>query len=145
MAAERCAGDAQLGANRMSTSHTTMMGSTASGASTTPRTGARQSSTSTPASIACASGAGIAATAFARPGHSPVSTTSAPVTINAPTAAGHPPSGTAPAASRAAPGVDHASTTGIRVRCASHSIPSACVRHSATSPDAAWVGVAPMA
>ena len=70
---------------------------------------------------------------------------SAPVTRNAPTAAGQPPWTTPVLASSAAPGVDQASVSGIRWRRTSHSMPSAWVAQTASSPEAASAGEAPTA
>src|SRR5581483_3227172 len=78
--------------------------------------GARQNSSSTPASIALAIGAGIASTARPSGFHRPAITTSAPATRNAPTAAENPPATGPVAASNAAPGVDQAIAIGIRYR-----------------------------
>ncbi len=47
--------------------------------------------------------------------------------------------------SSAAPGVDQESVIGRRKRCARSTVPSPCVTHSASSPDAAWDGDAPTA
>src|SRR3954469_14905159 len=91
-------------------------GSAIIGTSATALTGATQKLSSTPASIALASGAGIASTARPSGFHQPATTTSAPATMKAPTAAANPPSITPVAASSAAPGVDQATAIGMRKR-----------------------------
>lgn len=68
-----------------------------------------------PASIACATEAGIRVMSDPRAGTSPVARTRTPVTTKAPTAAGHPPWTVPVEASSAAPGVDHATVIGSRV------------------------------
>ena len=98
-----------------------------------------------PASIACATEAGIRVMSAPRAGTSPVATTSAPVTTKAPTAAGHPPSTAPLEASSAAPGVDQATVIGRRVVTDSTIEPSPMRIVTASSPLAAWAGVAPTA
>ncbi len=113
-AVTKAAGTAQRAAKRCSASHTTSTGITTAGLVRSAPTGARHSGISTPASMACAISTGIAAISRPSRSHHPVSTTSAPVTTNAPTAAGQPPATAPVLASRAAPGVDQASVIGIR-------------------------------
>ena len=121
-AVRNASGTAHRLEKRCAASQTTMTGATAAGASRTAMIGARHNGIRTPASIACARGVGIAEMILPSVGHSPVRTIAIPTTMNAPTAAGHPPS-TAPApASRAAPGVDQARVIGIRYRRESQSI-----------------------
>ena len=88
---------------------------------------------------------GIAAIDRASQGTRPVTTMSAPHSRNAPTAAPNPPAGVPAEISSAAPGVDHAMLTGIRVRSPSTSATSPEPRHTASSPDAAWLSSAPAA
>src|SRR5690606_15789253 len=49
------------------------------------------------------------------------------------------------AATSAAPGVDHAAMTGIRLRQLSHAVSSAMARHMAVTMLAVWPAVAPTA
>jgi hypothetical protein len=67
------------------------IGPTSPGWAAKPRTGTRHRSSTTPASMAWAIGAGIAAITRPRRGHSPVITMSAATIRNAPMAAGQPP------------------------------------------------------
>ncbi len=76
---------------------------------------------------------------------SPASTSSAPLTRNAPTATGKPPCGTAEAASSAAPGVDQATLIGIRRHRLSTIPQSPMAMERAMRPEAASAGPAPMA
>ena len=108
------AGTAHLRASRSITAQVSRIGPTDHGWAAKPRTGVRHSSSTTPASMACAMGVGIAVMRPPRRGHSPVRMRSAPVTRKAPTAAGQPPATTPVLASSAAPGVDQASVSGIR-------------------------------
>ena len=62
--------------------------------------------------MACARGVGMQANSLPSAGISPVRLMSTPVTRNAPTAAGQPPSTVPAPTSSAAPGVDQASVTG---------------------------------
>ena len=78
------------------------------GASISPRMGARHRPNKTPASTALASGPGMEATSRANGLKSPAATIRRPTTRNAPTAAGNPPAVAPVAARSAAPGVDHA-------------------------------------
>lgn len=139
------AGTAQRGATRSRTSHTATTGSTSQGFETAARTGARQSVRSTPASIACATGVGMRAISRPIPGQTAVTVMSRPVTRNAPTAAGQPPTRPPVPTSSAAPGVDQAKVIGIRVRAETSTVARPMVTNSASSPDPAWVGVAPTA
>src|SRR5947209_6469378 len=141
--AANAAGTAHRRASRSITTQVSRIGPTDHGCAAKPRTGARHSSSTTPASIAWAIGVGIAAMRRPRGGHNPVITSSAPVTRKAPTAAGHPPCTAPVLASRAAPGVDQASVSGIRWRRTSHKMPTAWVAQTASSPEAASAGVAP--
>src|SRR5882757_6781140 len=128
---------------RATTAEATTMARPSAGSSATARTGARQSPSSTPASIALASGGGMAATARPSGFHSPATTISAPVTMKAPTAAGKPP-GTAPVvANSAAPGVDQAMLIGILVLRLSAMAQTPIEIDSAISPDAASAWLAP--
>ena len=99
----------------------------------------------TPASIALASGAGIAATARPNGRHMPAITISAPLIRNAPTATGNPPSGIAEDASSAAPGVDQAMLIGSRRQRLNRIAQRPIAIDSAMSPDAACAGDAPIA
>jgi hypothetical protein len=84
---------------------------------------------------------------IARPsaGQSPASTMSAPHTMNAPTAAANCCVDAAAATSSAAPGVDHANETGMRIAIGSTMHVTPVAMQSAKSPDAACVSVAPTA
>ncbi len=139
------AGTAHLRANRSRTTQVSRIGPTSHGWAAKPRTGSRQSSSTTPASIACAIGVGMAVISAPSLGHSPVTRMSPPTTRNAPTAAGQPPRTAPVLASSAAPGVDQASVSGIRCRRTSQRTPSPWVAQSASSPEAASDGVAPTA
>ena len=92
------------------------MGRASHGDSATALTGARHRLSSTPASMALASGAGIAATQRPKGFHNPARNSSTPVTMKAPTAAAKPPSSAAEEASSAPPGVDQAMLIGSLVR-----------------------------
>src|SRR5690606_30948999 len=94
---------------------------------------------------AFASDAGMAATSRARGRNRPVSTISSAVTRNAPTTAGKPPAGSPTVSRNAAPGVDQAKLIGVRVRALTAMFRTPRPRHSAISPEPAWVGVAPAA
>jgi len=90
-------------------------------------------------------GAGIAAMSRPSGRTSPASTINPPHSRNAPTAAANPP-GCGPAAmSSAAPGVDHAMLTGIRVRSPRTTATTPAATHTASSPDAACRSSAPTA
>jgi len=117
----------------------------ASGASATARTGARQRLSSTPASMALASATGMDATRRPSGRHNPHTTTSAEHATNAPTAPANPPSAIGVVASRAAPGVDHATLIGIRRHRLSAMPHSPKATDSAIRPEAACAGSAPMA
>ncbi|GGM30104.1 hypothetical protein GCM10007977_034220 [Dactylosporangium sucinum] len=144
-AASRAPGTAHCRRYRRSTAHVRITGPASMGRSTTARTGAVQRLRMTPASIAPAIGRGMAAIARDSHGDRPARTIRAAHTANAPTAAGKPP-GTGPvAASRAAPGVDHAMLIGMRYRSPSPIATTPIPTQSASSPDAAWAGVAPTA
>ena len=106
--------------------------------------GVTHSDTSTPASIALAMLPGIARTRRASAGTRPVSASSPPHTMNAPTAAAKPWDGVGAEASRAAPGVDQATVTGARLHQDKAIQARPTVTDRAISPDAAWVGVAPI-
>lgn len=95
--------------------------------------------------MACASGAGMRASSLPSAGISPVRLMSTPVTRNAPTAAGQPPSTVPAPTSSAAPGVDQASVTGTFECQDSQSTPMPKRMVSASRPDAAWAGLAPTA
>src|SRR5271166_2823351 len=84
------------------------------GASISPRMGARHRPNKTPASTAFASGPGTDATSRPNGLNSPAATIRRPTTRNAPTAAGNPPAVAPVAARSAAPGVDQAPEIGIR-------------------------------
>src|SRR5687768_1889129 len=116
-----------------------------SGSSAMARTGARQSPSTTPASMALAMAEGMAATQRPSGFQNPASTISAPLTRKAPTAAGNPPSILAEVASSAAPGVDQATLIGIRVRRLSNSPHSPIAIDSAIRPEAASACDAPTA
>ena len=141
----KAAGTAQRAKKRTPTSHATTMGTTAAGWSTRLVTGARHSSTTTPASMAWAIGGGMRLISRPSIGHRPVRTYSRPARRNAPTAAAQPPSTVPVLARSAAPGVDHTSTRGRRYRRASHTIPTVWATHRTSSPDDAWAEVAPTA
>ncbi len=86
----------------------------ATGASSIAAIGFRHRPNRTPASMALASGSGMAAMRRPNGRISPAAIRRSPTTTKAPTAAGKPP-GIAPVAARsAAPGVDQATKTGIR-------------------------------
>ena len=122
-----------------------MTGSAKPGSTATAVTGARHKCSSTPASIAFASGAGIAATARPNGRHDPASTINTPLTKNAPTAAPNPPAGAAEDASKAAPGVDHAMLIGSRRHRLNPIAHVPIATDSAINPEAACDGVAPIA
>src|SRR5215208_6853453 len=144
-AASSAPGTAQRRDRRSNAAQTSTIGAAASGESAAKRTGARQTLSSTPASIALARGAGIAAIRRPSGCHRPAAARSTPVTANAPTAAGQPPS-TAPAdTSSAAPGVDHAMVTGFRSAIASQMVSSPIPIETASSPEAASAPLAPTA
>ena len=138
-------GTAQRGTNRVASSQPTRIGATAHGSAASPWTGARQSVSTTPASIACASAVGIAATRRPSAGQRPVIRISTPTSRKAPTAADQPPATAPVVANMAAPGVDQARIRGVRCRRVSHRMPSPWARLSTSSPEAAWAGVAPTA
>ena len=92
-----------------------MMASAIQGVSPTARTGARQRPSNTPASMALASGPGMAATQRPKGFHRPAATSSRPQTRKAPTADAKPPSSGPEVAKRAAPGVDQATLMGSRL------------------------------
>ncbi len=92
-----------------------MMARASVGIAATARTGARQRPSRTPASIALASGAGIAATQRPSGFHSPARMMRIAVTTNAPTDTAKPPSTGPELARSAAPGVDQATLIGCRV------------------------------
>lgn len=114
-AVAKAPGTAHRCAYRCSTTHTTSTGATTAALEVVrARSGARQSGSRTPASMACAISTGIAVISRPSRDQQPVRTINTPVTANAPTAAGQPPV-TAPApASSAAPGVDQARVIGMR-------------------------------
>ena len=91
-----------------------MTGNAIAGAAAAAFTGARQSGTRMPASIAPASAVGMRRTRSASGRNRPAAVSRTPQTMNAPTASGKPPAGVAVAASKAPPGVDHATEIGIR-------------------------------
>ena len=64
-------------------------------------------------------------------------------TMNAPTAAGKPPSGMPAVMRRAAPGVDQAIEIGIRKRHDNPTPHNPLMTHNANRPEAAMAGVAP--
>src|SRR6476661_7985978 len=144
-AASRAAGTAQRGANFIISSQHRITGAANTGAEPRALKGARQSWSRTPASMAWAREVGIRAISLPSAGTRPVMASSRPAPRKAPTAAGHPPSGTPDDASSAAPGVDQASVTGTLERQASTSTPSPTVSVTARRPDAAWAGSAPTA
>lgn len=89
-AAAKARGEAHLGSRRREITHTRTTGPTAHGLAAMPVTGPRHSCMTMPASIACATEAGIRVMSDPRAGTSPVARTRTPVTTKAPTAAGHP-------------------------------------------------------
>ena len=133
-AVRKAQGAAQRGRSRAARSQTATTGRTAIGFVASPVIGPRQSWRRTPASIAWATEAGMRAMSAPSGGTSPVSTISRPVTMKAPTAAGHPPSTVPVEASSAAPGVDQATVIGIRVRQASTTQDRPMVTLTASSP-----------
>ncbi len=139
------AATAQRGANRVSTSHTTIGGRASSGSCTAASTGARQIGNRMPASIALAIGRGIRVMVRASQGHSPVASSSTPQSRNAPTAAWKSPVVLWAATSRAAPGVDQANDNGSRYRRLSPMASTPWKTQSTSSPDAASASVAPTA
>src|SRR6478735_7501460 len=145
----RAAPSAPMTAHRRATatrtSHVTMTGAIAAGDATTARNGAPQSVSSTPASMALASGLGIASTSRSSGRTRPHSASNSPQTTKAPTAEANPPEGTVAAASSAAPGVDQAMVTGIRRRHEKSTQPSPIVTQSTSRPEAACSGSAPTA
>ena len=130
---------------RVSAAQTTITGRASHGMSTTARTGPTQMGSRMPASIALASAAGIAAIARPSARQRPLSTMSTPHTRNAPTAAGNPPLGAPVESSSAAPGVDHAMASGIRVRRLSRIATTPAPTLTASRPDAASARSAPAA
>src|SRR4051812_7359161 len=121
----------------MTTPQPITTGSAIIGTSATALTGAMQKLKSTPASMALASGAGIASTARPSGFQRPAITTSAPATMNAPTAAAKPPSTTPVAASNAAPGVDQAIAIGMRYLKPNTMAARPITVPSASNPDSA--------
>src|SRR5580704_8205141 len=115
------------------------------GASLSAWIGARHRPNSTPASIALASVAGIAATSRPNGRINPAATNSSATTTNAPAAAGKPPTVAPVAASNAAPGVDQAEDTGMRVQTLSTTPARPIAIDSATRPEAACASLAPTA
>ena len=102
----------------------------------------RQKGSNTPASMAEAMAAGMRSASRPRAGTSPVSTISSPASTKAPTAVDQPrPS--VEAASRAAPGVDQARTTGIFSRQLSTAPGRPMPRQSAVTMEMIWTGEAP--
>lgn len=88
---------------------------------------------------------GMAATSRPSGVTSPATTISTPQSRNAPTAAANPP-GCGPAAtSSAAPGVDHAMLTGIRLRTPRNAATTPHATHTTSRPDAACPASAPTA
>src|SRR6476661_9164489 len=144
-ATSRAAGTAHRGANFIISSQHRITGATKRGTEPRALNGARQSWSRTPASMAWARDVGMRAISLPSAGTRPVRASSSPAPTKPPTAAGHPPSGTADAASSAAPGVDQARVTGTRERQARNNTPSPTVRVTASRPDAAWAGLAPTA
>ena len=102
-----------------------------------------QNGSSTPASMPEAMPGGIALTARLNGGSAPVSAISAPQATNAPTASliEMP----LEAAISAAPGVDQASTIGIRFQVLSKAEPMALPKQIAATHEAACTGLAPTA
>ncbi|MNL63133.1 hypothetical protein D3C87_1872300 [compost metagenome] len=92
----------------------------------------------TPASMALASGAGIAATARPSGLNRPATTIIRPQARKAPTATGKPPSIAPAVAKSAPPGVDQAIDTGIFVQALSTMAHSPMATDSAIRPEAAW-------
>ena len=115
------------------------------GTTPTARAGETQRSSSTPASMALAMGPGMPSTARKSGRHNPASMMSRPEVMKAPTAAAKPPLGARLATSRAAPGVDQAMATGMRVRKLNQAPSAPMEKVMMVSPEAAWAGVAPMA
>gem|GEM_PF-6426498 len=104
----------------------------------------RQKGSSTPASMAEATAAGMRSASRPSAGINPVSTIISPAMTKAPTAVDQPrPS--VEAASRAAPGVDQARTTGIFSRQLSTAPGRPMPRHRAVTMEMIWAGAAPMA
>ena len=137
-AAAIAAGTAQRGLVAGRRSQTTMTGATWSGMVDNATKGARQSLSSTPASMACARGTGIAASSRPSQGMAPVAAINTPVMMKAPTASFHPKFTAAAPASNAAPGVDHAVVMGRLVNHASPTAQMASAMVRAKSPEAAW-------
>ena len=121
------------------------MGAASSGSVATASIGARQMGSSTPASIALASGFGMLVMARPSAGHSPHSSSSAAHTRKAPTASENLMPSLAVASSTAAPGVDQAKASGMRSHTAATMLVIATARHTANSPDDASLGDAPTA
>lgn len=144
-AAPKAAGTAHRGRTASTISHTASTGAIAPGSWASAVTGATHSGSSTPASMACATAVGMRVTRRASAGQSPVANSSAAVTANAPTAAGHPPATAPVVISSAAPGVDHALVIGIRNLHDSSIEAAPIARLTATKPDAACAGLAPAA
>src|SRR3954451_1020619 len=141
IAATSAPGTAQRRATRRSTAQVMTIGAACAGASAAKRTGSRQTVSSTPASIALAIGPGIVAISRPSRDQRPGSASSAPVTTNAPTAAGQPPSSVPEDTSSAAPGVDQPIVIGIRPRSANTTVSSPLPTDSASRPELACAGV----
>ena len=99
---------------------------------------------STPASMAEATEAGIFCASRPSAGRRPVSTIRTAANTKAPMALDQP-SPSVEAASRAAPGVDQASTTGILNRQLSTIPGRPMPRHRAVTIETIWLGLAPSA
>ncbi len=116
MKASKAAGTANRRLIRPTTSQAMTIGRPRSGLNATALIGARHRPSNTPASMALASGAGMAATARPNGFQMPQMMIRIAQMINAPTATAKPPSIAPDVASNAAPGVDHAMLIGMRVR-----------------------------
>src|SRR5580698_2915828 len=122
-----------------------MIGAARRGASAIALIGARQSENKTPASMALASGEGIAAIARPNGRIRPAATISAPQMRKAPTAEGKPPLTAPVVANKAAPGVDQATEIGMRDHRLNTMPASPIAMESAISPEAASASLAPTA
>ena len=137
------ASTARAGFHSRTIPYTPMIGATIAGRATACAGTRRQNGSSTPPSIAAAMPRGIIPISRPKGPISPVRKISAPASRNAPTA----PAMECPveAAISAAPGVDQASTTGMRWVYDKNADPTALAMQTAKTQDAVCAGVAPTA
>ena len=139
------AGTANTRFNRATTAHTTMIDKAAIGMCATAVTGATQRCSKMPASMALANAGGIAFTALPKGFQRPAITSNNDDKRNAPTAVENPPGTTPVVANKAAPGVDQATLTGMRVFRLKMIPPRPIAIDNAMRPEAASASLAPTA